>query len=154
MDDYGSDTADLKRACTLMKTEDGMTWLIVIHSSSHRLELGVADAFKIDDSFQAVDEMALSLYLHFPNSGKQKRLIKLITYTFDILLVTFPKSVGTRFQNNKYRAAKALIINLISSINYIESVILGNRIFKPEAVAKLRGYKKGTSFWQVCISIM
>ena len=130
-----------KGACTLMKTEDGRDWLLVIHCGAHRLELALADAFKTDDSFQAVDDMSLSLFLHFRNSGKQKRLIKLIAYTLGVAFVTFPKSAGTRFQNHKYRAVKALIINFLPLINFIESVISGNPSCKAEVVSKLKGYK-------------
>ena len=45
-----------------------------MHFSNHRVELGVADAFKSDNFFRAVD--TLSLYLHFQNSGKAKQLTK------------------------------------------------------------------------------
>ena len=107
--------------------KEGREWLIVVHCSNHRLELSVKDAFELDSEFKSVDQILVEMFTLTRNSGKVKRSLKAIAVGLDVTCVSFIKSHGTRFQNHKYRAIKAFIINFlpVSSLfeNYIESGI-------------------------------
>ena len=46
---------------TIMKNE--RNWLLIIHCSSHRLELAVKDAFQEIEDFQRLDDMMLKMHL-------------------------------------------------------------------------------------------
>lgn len=100
-------------------------WLLVIHCTNHRLELAMKSAFLSDSAFKDVDKILLEMYLLTRDSGKVKRLLKAIALRLNVMFVTFVKSDGTRFQNHKYRAIKALIINYIPMSmlmeNYVEA---------------------------------
>ena len=63
------------------------------------------------------------MYLITRDSGKLKRLLKSIAMRLDVMYVAFVKSDGTRFQNHKYRALKALIINYIPMSLLMENYI-------------------------------
>ena len=104
-------------------------WLIVVHCSNHWLELSMEDAFELDSEFKSVDQILLEMFTLTGNSGKVKKLLKAVAVGLDVTYVSFIKAHGTRFQNHKYRAMKAFIINYlsVSSLfeNYIES---GNEV--------------------------
>ena len=118
-------------------------WLKIIHCANHRLELAVGDAFKEDDAFKKVDDIALGVWLHVRDSGKAKRILMSIAASLGVIFVSFNKSSGTRFQNHKYRAIKALIINYIALINYCENAVAGGtKVCKADVAAKLKGYLK------------
>ena len=86
-------------------------WLLIIHCVNHRLELAVKDGLKEGPAFTEVSEVLLALYYLTRNSGKVKSLVTKIALELDVVYVAFVKSEGTRFQNHKYRALKALIVN-------------------------------------------
>ena len=104
-------------------------WLIVIHCSNHRLELSMKDAFELDSEFKSVDQILLEMFTLTRNSGKVKRLLKAVAVSLDMTCISFIKAHGTRFQNHKYWAIKASIINFLPVSllfeNYIES---GNKV--------------------------
>ena len=85
------------------------------------------DAFLADPAFTDIDQMMLDLFYLTKNSGKVKRLLKAIALKLDVMFVTFVKSHGTRFQNHKYRAIKALIINYIPMSLLMENYIAAGR---------------------------
>ena len=84
-----------------------------MNCTNHRLELAMKDAFEADSAFKDVDKILPEMYLLTRNSGKVKRLLKSIAMQLNVMFVTYVKSSGTRFQNHKYRAIKALIINYV-----------------------------------------
>ena len=98
-------------------------WLTLIHCTNHRLELAMKDAFLVDAAFKEVDKVLLEMYLITRDSGKVKGLLKSIEMRLDVMYVSFAKSDGTRFQNHKYRAIKALIINYIPMSLLMENYI-------------------------------
>ena len=56
-------------ACTQIKA-DGQLWLLlVVHCANHRLELVIADAYKMKPNFKDVDIFLLQVYQLFKNSG-------------------------------------------------------------------------------------
>ena len=64
-------------------------------------------------AFTEVSEVLLAIYYLTRNSGKVKSLLTKIALELDVVCVAFVKSEGTRFQNHKYRAIKALIVNYL-----------------------------------------
>ena len=98
-------------------------WLMVTHCTNHRLELAMKDTFLADAAFKEVDKVLLEMYLITRHSGKVKGLLKSIEMRLDVMYVAFAKSDGTRFQNHKYRAIKALIINYIPMSLLMENYI-------------------------------
>ena len=98
-------------------------WLTLIHCTNHRLQLAMKDAFSADAAFKEVDKVLLEMYLITRDSGKVKGLLKSIEMRLDVMYVAFVKSDGTRFQNHKYRAIKALIINYIPMSLLMENYI-------------------------------
>ena len=98
-------------------------WLTLIHCTNHRLQLAMKDAFLVDAAFKEVDKVLLEMYLITRDSGKVKGLLKSIEMRLDVMYVAFAKSDGTRFQNHKYRAIKALIINYIPMSLLMENYI-------------------------------
>ena len=107
--------------CTLF-WED-REWLMVIYCTNHQLELAMKDAFSADAAFKEVNKVLLEMYLITRDSGKVKQLSKSIAMRLDVMYVAFVKSDGTRFQNHKYRALKALIINYIPMSLLMENYI-------------------------------
>ena len=109
--------------------KEGREWLIVVHCSNHRLELSNKDSFELDSKFKSVDQILLEKFTLTRNSGKVKRLLKAVAVGLAVTCVSFIKANGRRFQNHRYRAIKAFIINylLVSLLfkNYIES---GNEV--------------------------
>ena len=91
--------------------------------TNHQLELAMKDAFLVDAAFKEVDKVLLEMYLITRDSGKVKGLLKSIEMRLDVMYVAFAKSDGTRFQNHKYRAIKALIINYIPMSLFMENYI-------------------------------
>ena len=124
----------LSGACTKMKEE--RPWMLIIHCSNHQLELAVKDAFTAQKSFTDIDELLIQIYYMFRNSGKAKRLFTAMALTLDVTCVAFVKAGGTRFQNHKYRAAKAMIINFLPLLLYLENMIEVKNAQTP----KLKGY--------------
>jgi len=86
-------------ATTWMKNE--RPHLLVVHCVSHRLELAMKDAFEADDAFQKVSDTLFTIWNTFRKSGKLKRLLKKVAQIFNIQVVSWVKSNGTRFQNHK-----------------------------------------------------
>ena len=84
-------------------------------------------AFLADPAFKDVDQVLLDMYLVTRNSGKVKRLLKVIALRLDVMFVAFVNSDGTRFQNHKYRAIKALVINYIPMSMLMENYVAGGR---------------------------
>ena len=113
-------------ACTQIKA-DGRPWLPVIHCANHHLELTIANAYKMEPNFKDVDIFLLQVYQLFKNSGKLKCLLHTIALHLNVTAVSSVKSHGTRFQNHKYRAIKALIINLVSFYLLCENALAGGR---------------------------
>ena len=107
--------------CTLF-WED-REWLMVIHCTNHQLELAMKDAFLADAAFKEVNIVLLEMYLIIHDSGKVKQLLKSIAMRLSVMYVAFVKSDGTHFQNHKYRAIKALVINYILMSLLIENYI-------------------------------
>ena len=96
---------------------------MVIRCTNHQLELAMKDAFSADAAFKEVNKVLLEMYLITRDSGKVKQLLKSIAMRLNVMYVAFVKSDGTRFQNHKYRAIKALIINYIPMSLLIENYI-------------------------------
>ena len=125
-------------ACTQLKED--RDWLLVIHCANHRLELALKDAFKADTSFQDVDEIMTQIYYMFRNSGKAKRLFTAVALILNVTSVGFVKASGTRFQNHKYAAVKAMMINFLPLCLYLEQMLETPKAAVGETSAKLRGY--------------
>ena len=106
---------------TLFRVDRG--WLMAIHCTNHRLKLDMKDAFLADAAFKEVDKVLLEMYLITCYSGKVKWLLKSVAMRLDIMYVAFVKSDGTHFQNHRYRAIKALVINYILMSLLIENYI-------------------------------
>ena len=96
-------------------------WLTLIHCTNHRLQLAMKDAFLVDAAFKEVDKVLLEMYVI--THDKIKRLLKSIAMRLDVMYVAYVKSDGTRFQNHKYRAIKALIMNYIPMSLLMENYI-------------------------------
>ena len=111
----------IEGVCTLF--HEDREWLMVIHCTNHQLELAMKDAFSADAAFKEVNKVLLEMYLITRDSGKVKQLSKSIAMRLDVMHVAFVKSDGTHFQNHKYRAIKALIINYISMSLLMENYI-------------------------------
>ena len=107
--------------CTLF-WED-REWLMVIHCTNHWLELAMKDVFSAGATLKEVDKALLEMYLITCDSGKVKQLLKSIAMRLDVMYVAFVRSDGTRFQNHKYRAIKALMINYIPISLLMENYI-------------------------------
>ena len=103
--------------------QEDREWLTLIHCTNHRLQLAMKDAFLADAAFKEVDKVLLEMYLITRDSGKVKGLLKSIAMRLDVMYVAFAKSDGTRFQNHKHRAIKALIINYIPMSLLMENYI-------------------------------
>ncbi|KAK6171748.1 hypothetical protein SNE40_018183 [Patella caerulea] len=130
----------LTGALTVMKNED-RDWLLIIHCSSHRIELAMKDAFMAIDDFTKIDDMMLNLYYFFKNSGKCWRILVLLAERLNVILQKIPKSSGTRFQGHKYRAIKVLIVDFLPLCLFAENMISStNKSCKVEQKAKLQGY--------------
>ena len=121
---------------------DGRPWLLVIHCENHRLELAIADVYKMELNLKDVDIFLLQVYQLFKNSGRLKRLLHTIALNLNVTTVSFVKSHGTRFQNHKYRAIKALIINLVPFYLLCENALDGGREVcrLPTTLATLQGF--------------
>ena len=89
--------------------------------TNHQLELAMKDAFLLDAAFKEVDKVLLEMYVI--THDKIKRLLKSIAMRLDVMYVAYVKSDGTRFQNHKYRAIKALIMNYIPMSLLMENYI-------------------------------
>ena len=89
--------------------------------TNHQLELAMKDAFLVDAAFKEVDKVLLEMYVI--THDKIKRLLKSIAMRLDVMYVAYVKSDGTRFQNHKYRAIKALIMNYIPMSLLMENYI-------------------------------
>ena len=76
----------------------------------------------------------------FSNSGKAKYLFTSVALALDVASVSFVKASGTRFQNHKYAAVKAMIINVLPLCLYLEQVIENPGACKGETATKLKGY--------------
>ena len=128
-------------ACTQLRN-DGREWLLIIHCSNHRLELAIADAYKTDVNFKDVDTFLLNVYTLFKNSGKLKSLLGTIALNLGVTSVSFIKNYGTRFQNHKYRAIKAALINLVKLYLLCENMIAGgSQVCRSSTtLATLKGY--------------
>ena len=96
-------------------------WLLIIHCVNHRLELAIKDGFKVDSAFSEICDMLLNMYLLTRNSGKVKSMLIKVALELDVMCVNFVKSEGTRFQNHKYRAIKAFIVNFIPMYMLMEN---------------------------------
>ena len=125
--------------------KEGRDWLKIIYCGNHHLEL---NALKENDSFKKVDEIAFFMWKYFMrDSGKAKWLSMTIAEQLNVLFVAFNKSHGTHFQNHKYHAIKALIINYIQSVNYCEHAIAGGaKVCKSDIAVKLKGFLKTLSY--------
>ena len=113
-------------ACTQIKA-DGRPWLLVIHCANHRLELAITDAYKMEPNFKDMDIFSLQVYQLFKNSDKLKHFLHTIALNLNVTAVSFVMSHGTRFQNHKYRAIKALIISLVPFYLLCENALAGGR---------------------------
>ena len=82
--------------CVQIKA-DGRPWLLVIHCANHRLELAIADAYKMEPNFKDVDIFLLQVYQLFKNGGKLKRLLHTMTLNLNVTAVSFVRSHRTRF---------------------------------------------------------
>ena len=89
--------------------------------TNHQLELAMKDVFLADAAFKEFNKVLLEMYL--VTHDKVKQLLKSIAMRLNVMYVAFVKSDGTRFQNHKYRAIKALIINYIPMSLLIENYI-------------------------------
>ena len=89
--------------------------------TNHQVELAMKDAFLVDAAFKEVDKVLLEMYVI--THDKIKRLLKSIAMRLDVMYVAYVKSDGTRFQNHKYRAIKALIMNYIPMSLLMENYI-------------------------------
>ena len=81
------------------------------------------DVFSAGATFKEVDKALLEMYLITHDSGKVKRLLKSIAMRLDVMYVAFVRSDRTCFQNHKYRAIKALMINYIPISLLMENYI-------------------------------
>ncbi|KAK6178299.1 hypothetical protein SNE40_013101 [Patella caerulea] len=132
----------LNGACVKIKQEYDRQWILLIHCSSHRLELAMKDAFTTNKQFVEVDDILVQIYYMFRNSGKAKRILTAIALTLGVVCVTFVKASGTRFQNHKLRAIRALIVNFLPFLVYMENMIENRGACTGETAAKLKGYIK------------
>ena len=109
-------------------------------------------------AFTEVTEVLLALYYLTRNSGKVKSLLTKIALELDVVCVAFVKSEGTRFQNHKYRAIKALIVNYLPMYLLMENYTcagskLGDSSMRSKMVNWLelfRKYKFLTSVSMFC----
>ena len=104
---------------------DGRDWLLKIHCVNHCLELAIRSAYTGQLAFKIVDTLLLNIYQLFQNSGKLGRLLTTIALNLGKTCVSFVQSHGTRFQNYKYRAIKALLINLAPLYLLCKNMIAG-----------------------------
>ena len=111
-------------ACTQIKN-DGRDWFLKIHCANHRLELPIGSAYADEPKFKIPDNLQLNIYQLFKNSGKLRRLLPTIALNLSVTCVFFIRSHGTRFQNHKYGAIKALLINLVPLYLLCENMITG-----------------------------
>ena len=101
--------------------------------------MAIKDGFKEDSAFSEVDRIMLELYPLTRNSGKVKGLLKKIALQLDVMCVAFVKSEGTRFQNHKYPAIKALIVNYLPMTLLMENY---TRVGSKLGDSSLRGKMK------------
>ena len=111
-------------ACTQIKN-DGQDWFLKIHCAYHRLELAIGSAYTGQPEFQIVDTLLLNIYQLFKSSGKLRRLLTTTALNLGKYCISFVRSHYTRFQNHKYRATKALLINLVPLYLLCENMIAG-----------------------------
>ena len=90
-----------------------------------------------------IDEIVFWIWQYFKNSGKAKSMLMAIASQLNVLYVTFTRSHGTRFQNHKLMAIRALIINYISIVDFCENAIAsGTDVCHGEVASKLKGFLK------------
>ena len=96
--------------CRRLHSIPGRSWMFDgdTQCTNHQLELAMKDVFLADAAFKEFDKVLLEMYL--VTHDKVKQLLKSIAMRLNVMYVAFVKSDGTRFQNHKYRAIKALII--------------------------------------------
>ena len=105
------------------------------------MELAIKDDFRADTNFTEVRNVLLGLYLRTGNSGKVKALLKKIALDLDVMCVAFVKSERTRFQNHKYRAIKALIVNYSPMPLLMENyTVAGSKLGDAQMRAKMTNW--------------
>ena len=111
-------------ACTQIKN-NSRDWLLKIHCANHYLELAIGTAYTGQPKFKIADTLLLDIYQIFKNSGKLRWLLTTIALNLDVTYISFVQSHGTRFQNHKYKAIKALIINFVPLYLSCKNMIAG-----------------------------
>ena len=109
--------------CRRLHSIPGRSWMFDgdTQCTNHQLELAMKDVFLADAAFKEFDKVLLEMYL--VTHDKVKQLLKSIAMRLNVMYVAFVKSDGTRFQNHKYRAIKALIMNYIPMPLLMENYI-------------------------------
>ena len=88
---------------TLMKTQEGIDWLVPVHCVSHQLELSIADALK-STLFSEIDEMLVKIYYLYKNIPKKMRQLAGLGEALEMAVSAPVRSNGTRWMEHKRRA--------------------------------------------------
>lgn len=99
------------------------------------------DAFLEDEAFLDVANALNGIFGTFRHSAK---LVKLLRQTGDMIgcsTITWPRAEGTRFQNHKLKALKALLVNYLPFASLMETSIAANKeLVKGGVLNKMRGW--------------
>ena len=103
---------------------NGWNWPLKIHCANHCLEVAIGSAYTDQPEFKIIDPLPLTIYQLFKTSGNLRWLLTSIALNWGVTCI-FVQSHGTKFQNQKYRAIKVLLINLVPLYLLCKNMIAG-----------------------------
>ena len=122
---FGADGAavnlGIRGVSVLMKSDEGIDWLVTVHCASHRLELSIADALK-STVFSDINEMLQNVYSFYKKSPKKMIQLEGLGEALEMAVCMPVKSSGTRWLEHKIRAMSWISKNyglLIAHLNHL-----------------------------------
>ena len=132
-------------ALTMIKED--IPWIIKIHCALHCLELAIKDACLSYDHFTQVNDMLVSIYTMFKNSGKCWRLMLMLAERMNAKVRRHPKVTGTRFVGHKLNGLKVFNNNLGVLVPFAQNALSSKGLLTEIMTAKVKGYiTKWTDF--------
>ena len=114
----GSNNGTVKK----MKDQLARPYILAVHCSAHRLELGYKDACKQIVLYKKVDLMMLNLYLFYRNSSLNRSNLEATFRALDRRPLMPTRVSGTRWLPHTERAAKNLIEGYETIVIHLKQV--------------------------------
>lgn len=112
-----------KGVCALLKKQS--KWLIVGPCPNNFLKLSIMD----DSKFKQVNQTLFKMFLLTRNNRRMKRFLNAMTMDLKVNWVSFVEAHYSRFQNYKYCATKAFIINYFPiSLLFENHILAGSKV--------------------------